>query len=141
MDRVWEQAVAVEEGASSGLEECSGTCAPRGQIQDQVQNTQAGRSWSLQQEARGRRNEKEEGMLGSLWPSSPRHPTFAPPPPPPSPAGLQGPSPNTPACPASQGCSKVRQPRLRTALGLSQPPCGFCSLSFWIHFPLQGFSL
>lgn len=48
MDRVWEQAVAVEEGASSGLEECSGTCAPRGQIQDQVQNTQAGRSWSLQ---------------------------------------------------------------------------------------------
>lgn len=46
MDRVWEQVVAVEEGASNALEECSGTCAPRGQIQDQVQDTGAGRSWS-----------------------------------------------------------------------------------------------
>lgn len=52
------------------------------------------------------------------------------------PSGAAGPLPRHPSRPASQGHSKVRATQTQDGSVAQPAPCGFCRLSFWIHFPL-----
>ena len=109
---VWEQAavdqVAREggvknEGGSKALEECSGTCACRGLIQDPVQYRGAGSSWSGYSKGQVADELKKNGGVSlALQPCPPR-----------SPRALRGPSP-TPAPSA---------PPLRAAAGRGSSEC------------------